>query len=84
MDLFYQERDSDRPIDILVLGVQSHGRVGLYGDLVKFASQHQLTVRFFMDFNDYSLERERNLINDAKVCCTTSTSSAVAWVIRNM
>ena len=55
------------PIDILVLGLQNVDRSELYSSLVRFALQQHLTLTFFMDFEEFSIEKERHLIHDAKV-----------------
>ena len=64
-----EERDIDRPIDILVLGVEGRSRSWLYKRFVDLALKHELTVLFSMDFEDHDEERENFLINDAKVSC---------------
>ncbi len=64
---FYDQRDLSRPIDILVLGVQNVHRHELYSSLVEFAEQHQLILKFFMEHDNISVEKETMLIHDAKV-----------------
>ena len=65
---FYVERDVDRPIDILVLGMQNEKRSRVYSNLIFLSMKNDLTIKFLMNFDKFLTENERKLISEAKVC----------------
>ena len=66
---FYEERDADRSIDVLVLGLEKDARSDLYSLLVALALDHSLSIKFVMAFDQFSVELERSFIDRAKVSC---------------
>jgi hypothetical protein len=70
-DSFHRERDFDRPVDFLFMGLVDRAgdqdRTGVYRRLVDFALEHDLNVKFMLEYEDFTLEEERKLINQAKV-----------------